>query len=334
MTTLVTGAAGFIGYHVTRRLIGDGHEVLGIDSLDPYYDPALKTSRLAQLGLTPQGGQSTTHPGLRFVPADLTEPESVAAALGDTSIDAIVHLAAQVGVRYSIEHPKAYIDSNLVGFGAICELARAHQVDHLVYASSSSVYGGNTEVPFQTDHRVDQPISLYAATKRANELMAHAYSHLHGLPTTGLRFFTVYGPFGRPDMAYFSFTKKILAGQPIDVYNHGEMSRDFTYVDDIVEGITRVLHRPPADTDGTPYRLYNLGNGSPVSLLDFIAAIETALGTRAELNLTGMQPGDMAHTWADTSALERDHGYRPATPLAVGVAAFVDWYRGYYGQRP
>ena len=331
MTTLVTGAAGFIGYHVTRRLVGDGHDVLGIDSLNAYYDPALKAARLADLGLSTQGGQSTTHPGLRFVPADLTQPESVAAALGDTSIDTIVHLAAQVGVRYSIEHPTAYIDSNLVGFGAILDLAHAHQVDHLVYASSSSVYGGNTEVPFQTDHRVDQPISLYAATKRANELMAHAYSHLHRIPMTGLRFFTVYGPFGRPDMAYFSFTKKILAGQPIDVYNHGEMSRDFTYVDDIVEGIVRVLHRPPAATDGPPYRLYNLGNGSPVSLRDFIAAIEDALGTRAELNLTGMQPGDMAHTWADTSALERDHGYRPATPLADGVAAFVDWYRGYYG---
>ena len=332
MTTLVTGAAGFIGFHTTRRLLDDGHDILAIDNLDPYYDPSLKAARLEALGLTAAGGQSETHPGLRFAPADLTDPEAIASALGDTPIDAIVHLAAQVGVRYSIEHPKAYIDSNLVGFGAICELARAHSVSHLVYASSSSVYGGNTEVPFRTDHRVDQPISLYAATKRANELMAHAYSHLHELPTTGLRFFTVYGPFGRPDMAYFSFTRKILAGEPIDVFNHGEMSRDFTYVDDIVEGIVRVLGRPPTTAQGVPYRLYNLGNGSPVGLRDFISAIEDALGQRAQLNLTGMQPGDMAHTWADTTALEEDHGYRPATPLSEGVAAFVDWYRAYYDQ--
>jgi len=330
VTILVTGAAGFIGHHVTRRLLEDGQAVLGVDSLDAYYDPALKADRLAELGLPPQGGQSTSHPRLRFVPADLTHPEALADALGDTPIDAIVHLAAQPGVRHSIDHPKAYIDSNLVAFGAVLELARAHRVRHLVYASSSSVYGGNTEVPFRTDQPVNQPISLYAATKRANELMAYSYSHLYGTPMTGLRFFTVYGPWGRPDMAYFSFTKKILAGKPIDVFNHGELSRDFTYIDDIVEGLVRVLQSPPEGQDGPPHRLYNLGNGNPVGLRDFIAAIEDALGRKAELNLVGMQPGDMAHTWADTSALERDHGYRPATRLADGVQAFVDWYLGYY----
>ncbi|MGB0590566.1 MAG: NAD-dependent epimerase/dehydratase family protein [Myxococcota bacterium] len=330
MNVLVTGAAGFIGYHVTSRLLADGHTVIGLDSLNAYYDPALKRGRLAELGIQGDAETSPTHPGLRFIALDLTRSEEVAAALSDTDIDVIVHLAAQVGVRYSIENPKAYIDSNLVAFGTILEVARTKEVAHLVYASSSSVYGGNTEVPFETDQRVDQPISLYAATKRANELMAHTYSHLYGLPTTGLRFFTVYGPWGRPDMAYFSFTKKILAGETIDVYNHGEMSRDFTYVGDIVEGLTRIVGAPPITTGGAPYRLYNLGNGTPVGLRDFISEIEAALGVKATLNLMAMQPGDMAHTWADTTALERDHDYRPATPLAVGVKAFVDWYRAHY----
>jgi UDP-glucuronate 4-epimerase len=330
VNVLVTGAAGFIGYHATKRLLADGHTVIGLDSLNDYYDPALKLGRLAQLGITADSETSETHPGLRFITLDLTQSEAVDAALSETPIDAIVHLAAQVGVRYSIENPKAYIDSNLVAFGTILEVARSKQVKHLVYASSSSVYGGNTEVPFETDHRVEHPISLYAATKRANELMAHTYSHLYALPTTGLRFFTVYGPWGRPDMAYFSFTKKILAGETIDVYNHGEMSRDFTFVADIVEGLTRIVSAPPTPTEAPPYRLYNLGNGNPVGLRDFIAEIERALGVKATLNLMAMQPGDMAHTWADTTALERDHGYRPATPLADGVQAFVDWYRAHY----
>ena len=331
MNVLVTGAAGFIGYHITARLLAEGHTVVGVDSLNDYYDPALKRARLGQLGVTSGVAQSETEPRLKFITLDLTQAEATESALSGVQIDAIVHLAAQVGVRYSIENPTAYIDSNLVAFGTVLELARTRQVSHLVYASSSSVYGGNTEVPFKTDHGVNQPISLYAATKRANELMAHTYSHLYGLPTTGLRFFTVYGPWGRPDMAYFSFTKKILAGETIDVYNHGEMSRDFTYVGDIVEGLTRITTAPPAIEDGPPYRLYNLGNGDPVGLRDFIAEIERALGTRATLNLMAMQPGDMAHTWADTTALERDHGYRPATPLKEGVKAFVDWYRAYYG---
>ena len=331
MSILVTGAAGFVGYHVTERLLAEGHTVLGVDSLDDYYDPTLKRARLAQLGIAGVEGQSERHPGLRFAQVDLTQPDQLEAALSGQPIEHIVHLAAQVGVRHSIDNPSAYIQSNLVGFSSVLELARAHSVAHLVYASSSSVYGGNSEVPFRTEHRVDRPISLYAATKRANELMAHTYSHLYALPTSGLRFFTVYGPWGRPDMAYFSFTKKILAGQPIDVYNQGQMSRDFTYVDDIAEGIHRVLSSPPRIGASVPYRLYNLGCGQPVGLLDFIAAIESALGVKATLNLREMQPGDMAQTWADTSALERDHGYRPTTSLVEGVGRFVEWYRAYYG---
>jgi len=328
---LVTGAAGFIGYHLVKRLLADGHQVVGLDNLNDYYDPSLKRARLAELGL----GEGLIAPAsldaFGFLQADLSEGDTLQGALEGQDIEAIVHLAAQVGVRYSIEHPQAYIQSNLVGFGAVLELARSLEVKHLVYASSSSVYGGNTEVPYQTEHRVEHPISLYAATKRANELMAHSYSHLYAIPTTGLRFFTVYGPWGRPDMAYFSFTKKILAGQSIEVYNKGEMSRDFTYVDDIVEGLTRIVSRPALKSEGAPSRLYNLGHGTPVALMDFIAEIERALGKKAECVLKGMQAGDMTHTWADTSALERDYGYTPQTSLREGVEAFVAWYRAYYG---
>ena len=330
MKVLLSGAAGFIGFHLTRRLVADGHSVFGLDNLNDYYDPALKVARLGALGLSPEGGTSASHPGLRFAPVDLCDGPALARALEGQEFELIIHLAAQVGVRYSIDNPKAYITSNLVGFGAILEVARDHGVSHLVYASSSSVYGGNREVPFRTEHRADHPISLYAATKRANELMAHTYSHLYAIPTTGLRFFTVYGPWGRPDMAYFSFTKKILSGEPIQVYNQGDMSRDFTYVDDIVEGISRVMGAPATREGAAPYRLYNLGNGDPVGLMDFIGALESALGKKAKLEFVGMQPGDMAQTWADTSALERDHGYRPSTSLSEGVAAFVRWYTGYY----
>lgn len=330
MKVLLSGAAGFIGFHLTRRLVADGHSVFGIDNLNDYYDPALKVARLGALGLSPEGGKSASHPGLGFAPVDLCDGPALARALEGQEFELIIHLAAQVGVRYSIDNPKAYIASNLVGFGAILEVARDHGVSHLVYASSSSVYGGNREVPFRTEHRADHPISLYAATKRANELMAHTYSHLYAIPTTGLRFFTVYGPWGRPDMAYFSFTKKILSGEPIQVYNQGDMSRDFTYVDDIVEGITRVMGAPATGEGAAPYRLYNLGNGDPVGLMDFIGALESALGKKAKLEFVGMQPGDMAQTWADTSALERDHGYRPSTSLSEGVDAFVRWYTRYY----
>lgn len=331
MTLLVTGAAGFIGYHVTRRLVAEGHEVIGLDNLNDYYDPALKVARLEALGLDASGGASSLHPGLWFEPVELSDEAALNAALDGRELDAIVHLAAQAGVRHSIDAPQAYIGSNLVGFASVLELARHACVKHLVYASSSSVYGGNQEVPFRTEHRADRPISLYAATKRANELMAHTYSHLYRIPTTGLRFFTVYGPWGRPDMAYFSFTEKILAGEAIEVYNHGEMSRDFTYVDDIVEGVVRVIDAPASEDLEVPYRLYNLGKGEPVGLLDFIGEIERALGRKATLSLVGMQPGDMSATWADTSALERDHGYRPSTPLREGVEAFVAWYRAYHG---
>lgn len=330
---LVTGAAGFIGFHLAQRLLARGDEVVGIDNLNPYYDPQLKRDRLAQL---------TPHPKFRFEPLDVADRDGVSRLFADEQPTRVAHLAAQAGVRYSLTNPHAYVDSNLVGFVNILEACRQQRVEHLVYASSSSVYGANTAMPFSVHHNVDHPLSLYAATKKANELMAHCYSHLYDLPTTGLRFFTVYGPWGRPDMALFLFTKAILDGRPIDVFNEGRMRRDFTFVDDIVEGVLRTLDRvpepnpnwsgdaPDAATSRAPYRLYNIGNNQPVELLHLIATLEKCLGRQAEKNLLPMQPGDVPETYAEVDDLSRDVGFRPATPIEEGVAKFVEWYRGYY----
>ena len=333
MRVLVTGAAGFIGSHLSERLLARGDEVLGYDNLNAYYDPALKEARLARL--TPQDGFS-------FVRASLEDRAALEAAFDDFRPQRVVNLAAQAGVRYSLENPHAYIESNIVGFLNILEACRHRGIEHLVYASSSSVYGANRKLPFAVEDSVDHPVSMYAATKKANELMAHTYSHLFGLPTTGLRFFTVYGPWGRPDMALFLFTKKILAGEPIDVFNHGHHTRDFTYVDDIVEGVIRTLDRVPgpdpaydplAPTPASslaPYRVYNIGNHQPVQLLRYIEVLEDCLGRKAEKRLLPMQPGDVPDTEADVEALRRDTGYSPATPIETGVRRFVEWYRAFY----
>ncbi|HMM23454.1 MAG TPA: NAD-dependent epimerase [Pseudoxanthomonas mexicana] len=333
MRVLVTGAAGFIGSHLSERLLARGDEVLGYDNLNAYYDPALKEARLARL--MPQDGFS-------FVRASLEDRAALEAAFDDFRPQRVVNLAAQAGVRYSLENPHAYIDSNIVGFLNILEACRHRGIEHLVYASSSSVYGANRKLPFAVEDSVDHPVSLYAASKKANELMAHTYSHLFGLPTTGLRFFTVYGPWGRPDMALFLFTKKILAGEPIDVFNHGHHTRDFTYVDDIVEGVIRTLDRVPgpdpaydplAPTPASslaPYRVYNIGNHQPVQLLRYIEVLEDCLGRKAEKRLLPMQPGDVPDTEADVEALRRDTGYSPATPIETGVRRFVEWYRAFY----
>ncbi len=334
MRILVTGAAGFIGSKLTERLIARGDEVLGYDNLNDYYDPALKHARLARL---------TPLPGFSFVQASLEDREALEAAFDRFKPQRVVNLAAQAGVRYSLENPRAYIDSNIVGFLNILEACRHRGIEHLVYASSSSVYGANRKLPFAVEDSVDHPVSLYATSKKANELMAHTYSHLFGLPTTGLRFFTVYGPWGRPDMALFLFTKKILAGEPIDVFNHGKHTRDFTYIDDIVEGVIRTLDRVPGPdptydplhpspaTSSAPYRVYNIGNNSPVELLRYIEVLEDCIGRKAEKRLLPLQPGDVPDTYADVSALTRDTGYQPATPVDVGVRNFVEWYRGFYG---
>ncbi len=333
MRVLVTGAAGFIGSHLSQRLLARGDEVYGYDDLNAYYDPTLKEARLARL--TPQ-------PGFRFQRAALEDRAALERAFAEFAPHRVVNLAAQAGVRYSLENPHAYVDANVVGFLNILEACRHHGVEHLVYASSSSVYGANRKLPFAVEDSVDHPVSLYAATKKANELMAHTYSHLFGLPTTGLRFFTVYGPWGRPDMALFLFTRKILAGEPIEVFNHGHHTRDFTYIDDIVEGIVRTLDRVPGpDPDydplaptpassSAPYRLYNIGNHRPVELLRYIEVLETCLGRKAERRLLPLQPGDVPDTCADVEALQRDTGWSPATPIESGVARFVDWYRDYY----
>ena len=333
MRVLVTGAAGFVGSHLSERLLARGDEVLGYDNLNAYYDPALKEARLARL--TPQDGFS-------FVRASLEDRAALEAAFDDFRPQRVVNLAAQAGVRYSLENPHAYIDSNIVGFLNILEACRHRGIEHLVYASSSSVYGANRKLQFAVEDSVDHPVSLYAASKKANELMAHTYSHLFGLPTTGLRFFTVYGPWGRPDMALFLFTKKILAGEPIDVFNHGHHTRDFTYVDDIVEGVIRTLDRVPgpdpaydplAPTPASslaPYRVYNIGNHQPVQLLRYIEVLEDCLGRKAEKRLLPMQPGDVPDTEADVEALRRDTGYSPATPIETGVRRFVEWYRAFY----
>ena len=333
MRVLVTGAAGFIGSHLSERLLARGDEVLGYDNLNAYYDPALKEARLARL--MPQDGFS-------FVRASLEDRAALEAAFDDFRPQRVVNLAAQAGVRYSLENPHAYIESNIVGFLNILEACRHRGIEHLVYASSSSVYGANRKLPFAVEDSVDHPVSLYAASKKANELMAHTYSHLFGLPTTGLRFFTVYGPWGRPDMALFLFTKKILAGEPIDVFNHGHHTRDFTYVDDIVEGVIRTLDRVPgpdpaydplAPTPASslaPYRVYNIGNHQPVQLLRYIEVLEDCLGRKAEKRLLPLQPGDVPDTEADVEALRRDTGYSPATPIETGVRRFVEWYRAFY----
>ncbi|MEZ5031423.1 MAG: NAD-dependent epimerase [Saprospiraceae bacterium] len=348
MHILITGTAGFIGYHLTNALLNRGDTVIGLDSINNYYDVSLKIARLEDAGI-PRSRiaykelvQSTTHPGYRFIQLDLEDEAGLATLFREHAFDAVINLAAQAGVRYSLKNPAAYISSNVVGFANLLENCRQHGIGHLVYASSSSVYGMNQQVPFSTHHNVDHPVSLYAATKKSNELMAHTYSHLFQLPTTGLRFFTVYGPWGRPDMAYFSFTKAILEGKTIDVYNHGDMSRDFTYIDDIVDGIIRTLDRPPvadpaydkvtADpaTSWAPYRVYNIGNHQPDNLLNFIGHIEEALGKTAEKNLLPMQPGDVPATFADISDLQRDTGFQPRTGLKEGIRQFVDWYRTYY----
>ena len=333
MRVLVTGAAGFIGSHLSERLLARGDEVLGYDNLNAYYDPALKEARLARL---------TPREGFRFVRGSLEDRAALEAAFDDFRPQRVVNLAAQAGVRYSLENPHAYIESNIVGFLNILEACRHRGIEHLVYASSSSVYGANRKLPFAVEDSVDHPVSLYAASKKANELMAHTYSHLFGLPTTGLRFFTVYGPWGRPDMALFLFTKKILAGEPIDVFNHGHHTRDFTYVDDIVEGVIRTLDRVPgpdpaydplAPTPASslaPYRVYNIGNHQPVQLLRYIEVLEDCLGRKAEKRLLPMQPGDVPDTEADVEALRRDTGYSPATPIETGVRRFVEWYRAFY----
>lgn len=336
MQYLVTGAAGFIGYHVATRLLGQGHEVTGIDNLNAYYDPALKAARLERLRALP---------GFRFERLDLADAPAVQGLFAGALFPRVIHLAAQAGVRYSLENPHAYLDSNLSGFLNVLEGCRKGQVEHLLFASSSSVYGANTRMPLSVHEHTDHPVSLYAATKKANEMMAHSYSHLFGLPCTGLRFFTVYGPWGRPDMALFAFTKAILEGRPIQIYNHGRMRRDFTYIDDIVEGVLRIAERPASPnpawsgehpdpaTSRAPYRLYNIGNAAPVELMDFVQALEQALGKAAVKEFLPMQAGDVLATHADVSELREATGFRPATSVQEGVARFVAWYQEYFQVR-
>lgn len=330
---LITGAAGFIGFHLSKRLLDDGYCVVGMDNLNDYYDPQLKQDRLDQL---------MTYPGFSFYRTDLADGSALETVFKANAVEVVVNLAAQAGVRYSLTNPRAYVDSNLVGFVNVLEACRYHQVKHLVFASSSSVYGANTAMPFSVHHNVDHPVSLYAASKKSNELMAHTYSHLFGLPCTGLRFFTVYGPWGRPDMALFLFTKAIIEGKPINVFNHGKMKRDFTYIDDIVEGVVRVMKNTPDSnpdwrgdapdpgTSYTKYRIYNIGNNQPVELLDFIGAIESTLGKTAIKNFMDIQPGDVPATYADVDDLIADVGFKPATPIADGIEKFVTWYKDYY----
>ena len=330
---LVTGAAGFIGFHLSQQLLARGDEVIGLDNLNNYYDVTLKKDRLAQLQ-----GKS----GFSFYNLDLANREGMTQLFAEASFDLVAHMAAQAGVRYSLKNPYAYVDSNLVGFINVLEGCRHSKVKHLVFASSSSVYGANTKIPFSVHDNVDHPLSLYAATKKANELMAHTYSHLYRLPTTGLRFFTVYGPWGRPDMALFLFTKAILAGQPIDVFNAGKMQRDFTYIDDIVEGVIRVLDKipepnitwsgdaPDPASSNAPYKIYNIGNNQPIELMRFIEVLEDCLGTKAEKNILPLQAGDVPVTYADVDDLVKEVGFKPSTPIEVGIERFIAWYRSYY----
>lgn len=372
MKILITGTAGFIGFHLAKKLLERGDTVVGIDCINNYYDVNLKYARLAETGISREAEnwltpvQSTSYPNYRFVRMKLEDGEALNRLFGEEKFDAVCNLAAQAGVRYSLENPHAYVNSNLVGFINILEACRHNNIKHLAYASSSSVYGNNTKMPLSTADNVDHPISLYAATKKSNELMAHTYSHLFGLPTTGLRFFTVYGPWGRPDMALFLFTKAILAGEPIKVFNHGNMVRDFTYIDDIVEGVVRVIDSPPGShpersrrvserkldarvpeggtTEGTPspqleaqspqpkapYKIYNIGNSSPVQLMEFIRAIETHLGKKAIQELLPIQPGDVPRTEADVSDLVENLDYRPNTPVEKGIGEFIKWYKSYF----
>jgi UDP-glucuronate 4-epimerase len=329
----VTGAAGFIGFHLTKRLLAEGEEVIGLDNLNDYYEVHLKEARLSQL---------KEHAGFRFAKISLEDQEAVETLFKIEQFDKVVHLAAQAGVRYSLKNPHIYISSNVVGFLNILEGCRQNRVKHLVYASSSSVYGANTQMPFSVHHNVDHPVSLYAATKKSNELMAHTYAHLYNLPTTGLRFFTAYGPWGRPDMAYFSFTKAILEGRPIEVFNNGKMQRDFTYIDDIVEGIVRVCSRipvpnplwdsncPDPGTSYAPYRIYNIGNNNPVELLYFIETLERCLGKSVKKNMLPIQAGDVPATFADVDDLINDVGFKPTITIEDGICRFVEWYRSYY----
>ncbi len=333
---LVTGAAGFIGFQLSRRLLNDGIRVTGVDNLNPYYDVRLKQDRLDKI---------LSADNFAFVNLDLADRKALDGLFDSTDFDVVVNLAAQAGVRYSLTNPHAYVDSNLVGFVDILECCRHHKVKHLVFASSSSVYGANTNMPFSIHHNVDHPVSLYAATKKANELMAHTYSHLYGLCCTGLRFFTVYGPWGRPDMALFLFTKAITEGKPITVFNHGKMQRDFTYIDDIIEGVVRVMARlpepnpawrgdkPDPGTSYAPYKVYNIGNNNPVELLEFIGEIENALGRQAKKEFVDLQPGDVVATYADVDDLMQDVGFKPQTSIATGIRRFVQWYQDYYAGR-
>lgn len=333
MKVLITGAAGFIGYHLTQHLTSQGYNVIGIDNMNDYYDIKLKEGRLSIL--------KEFH-NFEFKKVDIKDKKNLDAIFEEYKPEYVVNLAAQAGVRYSITNPYAYVDSNLIGFMNILEACRNHPVKHLLYASSSSVYGGNILIPFSTNHQVDHPVSLYAATKKSNELMAHTYSHLYSIPTTGLRFFTVYGPWGRPDMAYFSFTKNIIEGNPIKVFNHGKMERDFTYVDDIVEGIAKLLPKPPVanpnwdeqsgdlSSSKAPYKIYNIGNNAPVQLEKFISVIEEKVGKKAEKNYMDMQSGDVLKTYADVSDLEREIDFKPSTSIEKGIGRFVDWYCEYY----
>ncbi len=333
MRVLITGGAGFIGSSLAHRLLDRGDEVVAIDNLNDYYEVSLKQARLARLN---------DHEHFSFQKLDIADRDGVKQLFADHHFDAVMNLAAQAGVRYSLENPSAYVDANLVGFGNILEGCRHAEVKHLVFASSSSVYGANTKLPFSEDDPVDHPVSLYAASKKANELMAHTYAHLYDLPCTGLRFFTVYGPWGRPDMAFFKFTKMMLAGEPIPVFNHGKLSRDFTYIDDIVEGVVRVIDRPatsapdfssdsptPASSKA-PYRIYNIGNGSRIQLMDYIESLETSLGIKADYNMLPMQDGDVHATNADISRLQAEFGFTPTTDVQTGLQRFVDWYREYY----
>ncbi len=348
MKILITGTAGFIGMHLAEKLLERGDEVVGLDCINDYYDVQLKYDRLRKTGIDPASidygnlVSSEKYRGYRFIQLQLEDKEGVMKLFAEQKFDKVVNLAAQAGVRYSLTNPDAYIQANIVGFLNLLEACRHHQIKHLAYASSSSVYGTNTHMPFSTAHNVDHPVSLYAASKKSNELMAHTYSHLFGLPTTGLRFFTVYGPWGRPDMALFLFTKAILEDKPIQVFNFGEMKRDFTYVDDIVEGVVRIVDRPPvadptwdpdtgdASKSKAPYTVYNIGNSNPVRLMDFIQAIEESLGKEAKKEMLPIQPGDVPATFADTTPLEKEIGYKPATSVSDGIQRFINWYRDYY----